>query len=105
MLTADIAFVAALAVMAGCNLYFAPRIASERIAMQWGLDGKPTWTAPKLIAMWGMVAFAVMIRLVIYLAMTYTPDKVHGPEIGVLFFSIITAAVHVYTLMVAARAR
>jgi len=102
---ADIVFVAALAAMAGCNLYFSPRIAGERIAMQWGFDGKPTWTAPKLAAMWGMVAFAVVIRLVIYLAMTTTPDKVHGPEIGVVLFSIIIAAGHAYTLAVAARAR
>lgn len=104
MLTADIAFLAALAVMVGCNLYFSPRIASERIAMQWGFDGKPTWYAPKLAAMWGMVAFAVIIRLVIYLAMTSMPDKVHGPEIGLLLFSIIVAATHVFTLAVAARA-
>src|SRR5262245_32457225 len=105
MLAADIAFIAALAVMVGANLYFAPRIAGERVAMQWGFDGKPTWTAPKRAAMWGAVAFAVAIRLAIYLAMTYTPDKVHGPEIGVLFFSIITAGAHIYTLAVAARSR
>lgn len=103
MLTADLAFVAALIVMVGCNLYFSPRIAGERIAMQWGLDGKPTWTAPKLAGMWGMVALAVIVRLVIYLAMAYTPDKVHAPEIGVLLFSIIIAAAHVFTLAMAAR--
>jgi hypothetical protein len=105
MLTADIAFIAALAVMVGCNLYFSPRIGSERIVVQWGFDGHPRRFASKRWAMWGMVALAVAVRLVIYLAMTYTPDKVHGPEIGLLFFSIIIAGAHVYTLVVAARTR
>jgi hypothetical protein len=102
MLTADIAFIAALAVMVGCNLYFAPRV-GERITIQRGFDGNPTRTAPKLTAMWGMVAFALVVRLVIYLAMTYTPDKVHGLEIGVLLFSIVAAAAHISTLTTAAR--
>ena len=42
MMTADYAFAAAIAVMIAGSVYFAPRIARERIDMQWGLDGKPT---------------------------------------------------------------
>ena len=34
--------------MAGCNLYFGPRIMSDRVVMQWGLDGRPNWYAPML---------------------------------------------------------
>lgn len=102
MVTADIAFVAALLVMTACNLYFAPRIGA-RVAMQWSFRGEPTWHAPKLAALWGPLAFAVLIRLVILLGMTYTPDKVHGPEIGVLLLSIVIAAVHAGTLAAAAR--
>jgi hypothetical protein len=102
MLAADIAFIAALLVMTGANLIFAPRI-GERVAMQWSLRGEPTWTAPKLAALWGPVALAVLIRLAIFLAMTYAPDKVNGPEIGVLLFSTIVAAVHFGTLYAAAR--
>ncbi|AMN42683.1 DUF1648 domain-containing protein [Rhodoplanes sp. Z2-YC6860] len=102
MLAADLAFLAALAVMIGANLYFAPKVGG-RIAMQWGFDGKPTWYAPKRVAMWGMVALALMVRLLIYFAMTYTPERVHGPEIGLLLASIIIAAVHIGILAVAAR--
>jgi hypothetical protein len=47
----------------------------------------------------------VLIRLVIFLAMTYMPDKVNGPEIGVLLFSIVVAAVHFGMLYAAARKR
>ena len=53
--------------------------------------------------MWGMVSFAVLIRLVIFLAMTYAPDTVRGPEIGVLLFSATVAAVHFGALRVATR--
>jgi len=101
MLTADIVFVAALILMAGCNLYFAPRITADRIAMQWGVGGNPTWHAPKLAAMWGPLALAVLIRLAIWAAQTYTPDKVHGAEIGLILFSAIILVVHVITLRIA----
>ena len=88
--------------MIGANLHFAPKV-GERIAMQWGFDGKPTWYAPKHAAMWGMVALALIVRLVIYLAMTYAPDQTHSPEIGLLLASIIIAAVHIGILAMAAR--
>ena len=55
--------------------------------MQWALDGKPTWYASKAMALWGIVAFALAVRLLIWAAMTYVPDKVNGPEIGLLLFS------------------
>ena len=103
MLTADIAFVAALLLMAGCNLYFAPRITADRIAMQWSVSGNPTWSAPKLAAMWGPLAFAVVIRLAIWAAQNTTPDKVHGVEIGLTLFSAIIVVVHLITLKIAAR--
>ena len=102
MLTADIIFVVALILMAGCNLYVAPRIKADRIAMQWSVGGNPTWHAPKLAAMWGPSALAVLIRLVVWAAQTYTPDKVHGVEIGLTLFSAIILVVHVITLKIAA---
>lgn len=102
MLTADLALITALLVMTGVNLYFAPRI-GERVVMQWSFRGEPTWTAPKLAALWGPVAFTVLVRLVIFLVTTYEPNKVHGPEIGVLLLSVIVAAVHFGTLRAAAR--
>jgi len=103
MITADIVFVRALILMAGCNLYFAPRIKADRIAMQWSFGGNPTWHAPKLAGMWGPLAFAVVIRLAILAAQSYSPDKVHGVEIGLILFSAIIVVVHVITLKIAAR--
>jgi hypothetical protein len=98
---ADYVFVAAVALVVGCNLYFGPRIKRERIAMQWGLDGKPTWYAPKQVALWGMVLFMLAVRLFIWLASTYAPQTVHGVEPGIVGFSVITAAVQLFVLKMA----
>ena len=71
--------------------------------MQWSVGGHPTWYALRLAAIWGPLAFAVFIRLVIAAAQDYTPDKVHGVEIGLSLYSAIMLAEHVVTLKVAAR--
>jgi hypothetical protein len=104
LLPADYVFGAALAFMIGCNLYFGSRIASKRIAMQWGIDGKPTWHAPKWIALWGTVALMLVVRSLIWGASAYTPALVHGVEMGIIGFSLIVAGAHLFTLRIAARA-
>jgi hypothetical protein len=83
---------------------FTPRIKSDRIAMQWGFDGKPSWSAPKAIGLWSMVVLALLTRLLIRAAMTWFPQLVHGAEAGLLMASIIFAASHLYVLVVASRA-
>lgn len=103
MLTADIAFWPIVIFMIGCALYFRPLIKSPRMAMQWGFDGKPTWTAPTALGIWSMVAIAFFIRLLVWLGMTFMPDKVHRPEEGLLVSSVILAVVHVWMLRRAAR--
>jgi hypothetical protein len=104
MMIADYAFWFAVAFMAGCNLYFGPRIKSRRIAMQWGTDGEPTWYARKALGLWGMVAFALAVRLLIWAASTYTPEMVHGVDVGLLSLAVAVALAHVITLIAALRA-
>jgi len=99
--SADYVFGAAVALVVGCNLYFSPRVKRERVAMQWGTDGKPTWHAPKWVALWGMVPFMLAIRLFIWLASTYTPQNVHGAELGIVLFSVIVTAAHIFVLKMA----
>ena len=103
MLSVDYIFGAALALVIACSLYFGPRIKSARVAMQWGSDGSPTWTAPRSFALWGTPTFMVAIRLFIWIAMTYAPQSVHGVEIGVVGFSIVVAAAHILLLKTAER--
>jgi hypothetical protein len=105
MLLADYVFAAALVFVVACNLYFGPRITSDRVAMQWGLHGRPNWYAPKWLALWGMVAFMLALRLFMWLAATYTPQHVHGVELGILIMSVGIPAAHLYTLSTAATAR
>ncbi|MEH2513250.1 hypothetical protein V1291_004604 [Nitrobacteraceae bacterium AZCC 1564] len=104
MLAADLVFLIAVGFVIACNFYFEPRIKSDRVAMQWGRDGKPTWSAPKRLAQWGMVAFMVAVRAVIWAMMTYMPEKVHSPELGLLLFSLIVALSHVFVISKVARA-
>ena len=104
MFPADYVFGAAIALVVGSNLYFGPRITGERVAMQWGFDDKPTWHAPKWVALWGMVVFMLVIRLFIWLASTYAPQSVHGAELGIVLFSIIVTAAHIFVLKMAEKA-
>jgi Protein of unknown function (DUF1648) len=99
MLPADYVFGSAVALVAALNLYFGPRIERERIAMQWGSNGEPTWYAPKWFAMWGMVVFMVAVRLFIWLASTYAPQSVHSVELGIVIFSVVVAGSHLFVLM------
>jgi hypothetical protein len=104
MLTADYAFVGALLVVIACNLYFAPRIRSDKIAMQWGLDGKPTWYAPRWLGLWGVIPFMLAVRFFIWAAVIYTPQYVHGVDPGILGFSVAMVVCQLYILSKAAKA-
>jgi len=55
------------------------------------------------VALWGAVACALAVRLLIWAAMTTIPDKVHGAEIGLLIASIVMVAAHLWTLRAAIR--
>src|SRR3954447_23813489 len=105
MLPADYVFGLAVALVVAFNLYFGPRIQRERVAMQWGCDGEPRWYAPKWLAMWGMLVFMAAVRLFIWLASTYAPEREHGAEPGIVIFSVIAAGSHLFVLMKARAAR
>jgi hypothetical protein len=104
LLPADYVFGAAVALVVGCNLYFGSRIKRERVAMQWRSDGKPTWYAPKWVALWGMVPFMLAVRLFIWLASTYAPQSVHGADLGLVLFSVTVTAAHIFVLKKAQKA-
>jgi hypothetical protein len=105
MLPADYILLAAIIFVIGCSLYFKPRIGSDKVAMQWGLDGKPTWYAPTWIALWATAPFMIAIRIFIWAAMVYAPQTVHGADIGIAGFAIIMAGCHLFILKMAERSR
>ena len=104
MFPADYVFGAAIALVVGSNLYFGPHIKSERVAMQWGFDDTPTCHAPKWAAQWGMVLFMLAIRLFVWLAAAYAPQSIHQAELGIVGFSVIVAAAHIFVLKMAEEA-
>lgn len=104
MMMADYVFWPAVVVMIACSFYFGSRIHGDRMAMQWGFNGEPTWFAPKGIGLFGLAAFALAVRGLIWAAMTWIPERVHGAEIGLLLFSLIVVATHVIMLRAATRA-
>jgi hypothetical protein len=104
MVPADYVFGFAIALVVGSNLYLGPRIASDRVAMQWGPNGEPTWYAPKWLATWGMIAFMAAVRLFIWLTSKYWPQHVHGAELGLVIFSLVAAGSHLF-ILTKARAR
>lgn len=105
MLSADYVLGFAVALVVAFNIYFGRRIEGERVAMQWGRDGEPTWYAPKWLAMWGMIVFMAAVRLFIWLASVCTPQYVHGAELGMVVFSVIAAGSHLFVLTKATASR
>jgi hypothetical protein len=104
VLNADLVFWPTVAFMIACSLYFGSRIGGHQIAMQWDLNGSPTWYAPRAIGLWAMIVFALAVRSFIWIASTCIPTKVHGVEAGLLMASIVIAASHVFLLRKAADA-
>ena len=94
----DLALLLALVFVSGANLACASRITAERVPMRWGLDGRPTWYASKSVGLWLPVLFAVATRAGVYAAQVYTPDKIHGLNVGLAGFAIVIAATHVFLL-------
>lgn len=102
-MTADYVFGSAVVLMIAMSLYFSPRIAQDRIAMQWGFDGKPTWFAPKWIGVWGLIIFALVVRTLIWAAMIWTPHLVHGVDLAVMLIAVTVVISHWFVLLRAAK--
>jgi hypothetical protein len=99
LIMADYVFWTAIFLMIASSLILAPRIAQDRIAMQWGLDGKPTWFAPKYLGVWGLVVFALVVRAIIWASMTWTPHLVHDADLGLMLASAIVLISHLFVLL------
>ncbi len=72
--------IAALAIIAATAQGAWKRIPKDvAVPMQWGFDGKPTWRAPKAVALLAIpiVAICVLLSFTITQA-TFTPDPVRA---------------------------
>lgn len=94
----DYVFWAAIAVMIANSLYCAPRISQSRIVMQWALDGRPVWHGPKWLGLWGLIGFALLLRLIIWAAMTWAPGREHGADLGLMIMAVTVTISHLFVL-------
>lgn len=94
----DLFFFGSLFVMAAANALLSPRIALQRLPMQWGIDGKPTWYAPRLAGLWGLPMLALAVRAGLYAAQIYVPDRIHNFDLGVGGFGVVMALTQLFLL-------
>jgi hypothetical protein len=77
MFPAGIFFLGSLAVTVSCMFYFSRRIKGDLMAVQWDATGKPTWFAPKWLAVWWGVTLLALLRLIVWVGIAYFPTKTH----------------------------
>lgn len=46
-----------------------------------------------------MVVFMLTVRLIIWTATTFAPEKVHGANLGLMLASVIIAASHIFIVL------
>jgi hypothetical protein len=90
-----------LAILAniGLALYFAPRITAEKIPMQWGADGKPTWYAGRFVGLWWQTFFTLVLGIFLFAFARYaTPEKTDTLLLSVIFVSVLSVGVQAFHL-------
>jgi hypothetical protein len=73
MIAALIALAVSLSFVAGCAIRYGREITAPRIPMQWGIDGKPTWFAPRLVGIWFSFAFTAVVTIFLLTLAHYQP--------------------------------
>ena len=94
----DLVLFCALALTAGLNLFYSSRIRATRVPMQWGLDGKPTWYAPKIVGLWGALLFVLATRTGIYAMQVYDPDRIRALDMGLAGMGAVLAVTQLFLL-------
>ena len=92
-------FILALLVIAASSVYFGVRIATAKVPMQWGIDGNPTWYAPRTIGLWSMLGFTLIIGGGLLAMMRFVEsEKVAGLSYSLIFLSVTAAITQIWHL-------
>jgi hypothetical protein len=86
-----LAYCAVVAAMTAAAFYFGSRIRAQKIPMQWGVDGRPTWYAPKPIGLWAPICVTLVGGPLFLLG---HPQSAHYAALGLIMFSVIMAAIY-----------
>jgi hypothetical protein len=99
---ATVVYVATLAATFAASFYFARRVMTPVVPMQWGFDGNPTWYAPKLVGIW-WTSCLTLLGLFFFVVALIEPRKAQEAAYGLIIFSAVMAAIDVGYLMAVAR--
>lgn len=92
-------FILAVLVIAAASVHFGGRVATARVPMQWGIDGKPTWYAPRTIGLWSMLGFTLVIGGGLIAMMRFAEsEKVTSLSYGLIVLSVTMAATQIWHL-------
>jgi Protein of unknown function (DUF1648) len=83
-------YCAAVAAMLAAVTYFGKRITAQKIPMQWGFNGQPTWYAPKLVGLWTPICLTT-IGGPLFLVAIDSPSRAEHAAFGLIVFSLIMA--------------
>lgn len=78
MMATLIALAVGLAFIAGCAIRYGREITAPRIPMQWGINGRPTWFAPRLVGLWFGFGFTAILSAGLLVLAHFQPQKLMG---------------------------
>ena len=84
-------FCAVVGAMTFAASYFGKRIAAQRIPMQWGFNGQPTWYAPKSVALWAPICLTILgVPLFLFgIEFGFPPPRAERSAIGLIIFAVV----------------
>lgn len=92
-------FILAVLVIAAASIHFGGHIATAKVPMQWGIDGNPTWYAPRTIGLWSMMGFTLAIGGGLLAMMRFVEsEKVTGLSYGLILLSVTMAVTQIWHL-------
>lgn len=72
-------FAAALIANTALAIYFGERISASRIPMQWGVDGNPTWYAPRSVGLWWGLLFVFVVDSALFIGARFVEKSETPP--------------------------
>jgi hypothetical protein len=89
-------FCAVVGAMGFAAFYFSKRIAAQKVPMQWGFDGQPTWYAPKWVALYAPI-LVTMLGVPLFLTgigFAFPPAGAERSVIGLIVFAVVMGATY-----------
>jgi hypothetical protein len=84
--------------------YFSSRINSEKVPMQWGIDGNPIWFAPRLFGIWWQLYFTLIVGGGLFvMSLCVAKEKIPALCVAIVLVSVVGAATQVFHMKAVVR--